>query len=85
MKLSALTAVQDRCLRVYFPTIGNNLQHLIQPVNTFADSFCNEFHGWVGAGLSRLSVGGKSDRRNRHDKLIRIFNYACRGSLRLNL
>ncbi len=34
---------------------------------------CSQFHGGVGAGLSRLSVGGRIDRLTRPYKFILIF------------
>ncbi|OCR02008.1 hypothetical protein BCD67_22510 [Oscillatoriales cyanobacterium USR001] len=35
--------------------------------------YSSKFHGVVGAGLQRLSVGGKIDRLTRSYKLILIF------------
>jgi hypothetical protein len=34
--------------------------------------YCSEFHSWVGAGLSRLSVGDEIDRLTRPYKFILI-------------
>ena len=35
--------------------------------------YCSKFHGWVGAGLQRLSVGDRIDRLTRPYKFILRF------------